>query len=155
MGDLHQVVVNYVGQVIGGVAIRFKKHKIVYGIALEGDLAADKVLKFDPPLKRGLEADHGGDALSLKLCPLFFGEIATLAVVARRLFPFHLLPSHLLEALRGAVAKVGIPLLHQALGYALIYLQALGLKIGAIIPAHLWTLVPIQSQPPEAIEDRL
>jgi hypothetical protein len=89
------------------------------------------------------------------LRPLFFSNVTAAAVVAWRLLPFHLLLSHLLKTLRGAIAEIGIATFHQTFGYIPVYLQTLRLKIGAIIPSHTRTFVPVQTQPPETIEDGL
>jgi hypothetical protein len=71
------------------------------------------------------------------------------------LLAFNLLRPHLLKALRGTIAVIGIPLSSQALGGLTIYLQALRLKIGTIFTTYLRPLIPIQAQPAQTVKDSL
>ena len=74
-------------------------------------------------------------------------------VIAWRLLAPNLLRPHLLKALRGTIAIIGIPLSNQALGCLTIYLQTLRLKIGTIFTAYLRPLIPIQAQPVQTAKD--
>src|SRR5690606_34614779 len=63
-----------------------------------------------------------------------------------------LLPA-LLELLGRAVAVVGLALGQELLGVLAVNLQPLALLVGAIGSAHLGTLVPVDLQPPQGVDD--
>ena len=43
VGDLHEVVVDYVGEVVGGVAVGLEEDLVVDVVVVEGDVAAELV----------------------------------------------------------------------------------------------------------------
>jgi hypothetical protein len=76
-------------------------------------------------------------------------------VITRRLLTPDLLGTHLLKALRRTVAIVGISLRNKALGYVTVNIKALRLNIGGVFTPHLRSLIPVKTQPPQAVKDSL
>jgi hypothetical protein len=99
------------------------------------------------PRLRRLEPHHPGDAPSR-------AQVTAASVIARRLLAAHLLGAHLLKPLGGAIAEIGMALIQQALSDGAVPLQALGLEIRAVVTPHLRPLVPVQTQPAQAIQNR-
>ena len=52
MGDVHQMVVDDVGKVIGGIAVGLEKHLILDFLVLNGDGTEHRVLKGGGALQR-------------------------------------------------------------------------------------------------------
>ena len=147
MGDLHVVVVHNRGQVIGGEAVALEQHVVVEQGVLEGDFAAQLVVDDGLALRRHGEADDvldaGADA-----------ESAAAALSAAR--PLGLLPrfAQRVQALRGAVAAVGLALVEQPIGRLDVERQPLGLAVGAVRPADVGAFIPVQTEPAQRVEDQ-
>jgi hypothetical protein len=110
MTDLHLVVVNYISQVIGGVAIRLEQYQVIEGTVLEFYITPDNIIKPCLPFKRSLETDYRLDTLGRLFRPHFLTQVTAMTVITRWLLALDLLGPHLLKALRRAVAIIGIPL---------------------------------------------
>jgi len=142
VGDLHEVVVHDVGEVVRGHPVGLEEHLVVEGCVLDGDRAEDLVLE-------GRRA-HGGDALPhhvgnarVEFPPdLLFRELLAVAVVAEGQLSQLQARAQLLEALLVAEAVVGHALLDQLLGVLLVDGLALVLDVGAVGPALVGALVP-------------
>ena len=107
------------------------------------------------PLARRPEPDHG-NVLPLLTAPRLescFVKLPAAAVVARGLLALHLAAPHLLEALGGAVAAIGLPGGKQGVGGLAVEVEALGLEVGGVRPFHVGAFVPVQSQPSQGFQD--
>ena len=82
MGDLHQVIVDHVGEVIGGHAVAFDEDLVVKHLVLDGDAAEDEVVEGADSLLVDLLANDVGLAVGEVLFHHRFGEVAAAAVVA-------------------------------------------------------------------------
>ena len=154
VADLHQVVVHHIGQMIGRVAVGLEEHQVVQAGVVHGDVAVEYVMEGGLALQGDLEAHHRHDALGLVVGTLFGGQIATVAVVAKGwLAPTPLLLPQLGQALRAAVAVVGMAGFDELASVLLVDVQPLGLEVGAVVAPHLGPLVPLQAQPAQALHD--
>lgn len=81
MGDLHQVVVNHIGQVIGREAVRFEQDQVVQLRAVVGDLAANQVVEYHNAVVRDLEPDNVRSVGCQKCLHLCFGHKPALTVI--------------------------------------------------------------------------
>ena len=62
VGDLHEVIVHHIGEVVGRHAVALKEHLIVEQVRLHAHLATDEVVQHDGVEFGDLEADHIGFA---------------------------------------------------------------------------------------------
>ena len=88
------MVVDHIGQVIGGIAVRFQQHKIIQGAVFKDYFTAQQVLEFGLPFQRSFKADHRFDALGCQLRPVGLGQVAAVPVIAGRQLLFLLLRPH-------------------------------------------------------------
>ena len=120
MTDLHQVIVDDVGQVIGRVAVRLEQDEILEVGILKDDLAAQQIEDRRLATERHAETNRGrhpGREIQLHLPR---GEIAAEAVEAGRFLTCGLLLAYSLQAFRGAETAVGVPALQESRGVLLI-----------------------------------
>ena len=68
MTDLHQMIVDHVGQVIGRIAVALEEHDVVELVIREGDFSAQQVLNRALALLRHGEANDMGLAGSAPFC---------------------------------------------------------------------------------------
>ena len=121
VGDLHQVIVNYISQMIGRISVRLEEDKVVQGAVIEGHFSLNQVVEAGRSLKRGLEPNYWGDVLSFQFVPLLLAQVATAAVVgAHGFLALGHFGAHLCKPLRGAIAFVSVASLLQLLRTLLI-----------------------------------
>ena len=125
VGYLHSVVVDDVGQVVSRIAVRLQQYHVVQSGVLEYTISPDDIVEPGFPGEGRFEAHHRRDAFFLLLSPLLLAQLTTVAVIARRLLAPGLVSTHLLQALRAAVAVVSIALGHKSPGSLLVQLQTL------------------------------
>ncbi len=149
--DLHQMVVDDVGHVIGGDAVGLHQHGVLQNLVLEGDVAADHVVHGDLAIERHLEAHRV--RLAARGAALGFGRVkrAAMPVVPRIKTLLLAFFRDLLHALGRAEAAVGEPGFEQLFRVALINFQPLGLHVGAVFAAHFGAFIPIESQIPKSV----
>ncbi|MCY1514001.1 hypothetical protein D9M68_485270 [compost metagenome] len=155
MGDAHQVVVDHVGEEIGGQAVGLHQHLHVHAVPRDLDGAAQHVRHLAEAFVGHLHAHHmgfvGGDA-ALRLGRI---DVQAVAVVARGFLVGHLLGAHLVETLGGAEAREGMPLADQLVGILLVDRAALALPVRAVRAADVRALVPLDAEPAQGVEDLL
>jgi len=153
MGYFHQMVIDNIGQVIGGKSIAFHDHRIgadvlvftlhlahyqvpEFGLSLQGDFKADHIgfSPIDPPLGlRGI-------------------QIPAVAIVSEIFaFGFLLLFPNLVQALCSTKTGIGVPLLYQLITVFCIKITSLRLDIGSEVSTLIGTFVPLDSQPFKSI----
>ena len=143
MGDAHEVVVNDVGEVIGGQSVGLNEHLIVQVGVVHGHIAIDGVVEGGVTGGDLLTDDVGFPSGQLGV-DLLLAQVAAVAVVFGHFalggsgFP------QLFQALLGAEAAIGQALFHQQLGVFLIIGHPLGLDIGANGAAHVGAFVVVQ-----------
>ena len=103
-------------------------------------------------MRKRIDERHPGGEVRLDLLR---GEIAAEAVVAGRFLARGLLLAHLLQALRGAEAAVGVPGLEQSRGVLPVEIGPLALPVGTERTADVRPLVPIEAEPAQDIDDPL
>ena len=135
MGDAHQVVVDHVGEVIGGQAVPFQQHLVVQGLVLHGDVAENGVVEGGGALVGDALADDVGLAGVHPALGLL-GRQAAAGVVGPVKLTAVLLRLGLL-----AEAVVGAALFHQQPGVLAVGVPALGLDVGCHGAAYVGALV--------------
>ena len=162
VGYFHQVVVCHVGEMVGGVAVRFQEDKIIEEGVSKGDVVTDEIMESRFAGFGNLEAHNLGVAVGRLRRPDLCIEVAAAAVVAWRLAGGALRLAHGVQALRGAVADVGVATVHKLAGVAFVQarLFAPRLEVGAeratlALATGLRPFVPINAQPRQRLQDRL
>ena len=141
MGDVHQVVVDDVCEIVGRVAVGFQEHLILQLAVFHRDGAVYRVLKGGGAGKRHLLADDVGNALRKQAVNFLLREVAAVAVVPAE-------AAVLMEGIKpllGTEAIVGLALLHQLFGVGLVQILALALHIGTEAAVAVGALVVLQA----------
>ena len=149
VGDAHEVVVDDVGEVVGGQAVPLEEDLVVQGAVLHGDVAKDGVVEGGLALLGDLLADdvrHAGVHLGLGL----LGGEGAAGVVG----PVELAAVGLGLGLF-AEAVIGVAQIYQALCVFAVKVPALGLDIGAHGAAHVGALVPGEAALAQGVVDDL
>ena len=159
VGNLHQVVVDDVGQVVGGQLVgTLEQHLVVDDVGLHAHLATDQVI--DQHLVAGLhlEAHHILPTVGYQLVDLLFRQrqrVAHLAAGMRVVLEVLYLAALLLQLLRRVEGYVGLAGIEQLLHIFLIDVAALTLAVGPFVAAERYTLVELDAQPLERLDDVL
>jgi hypothetical protein len=155
VADLHQVIVDHVGEVVGRQAVGLEQHLVVDLGGVARDVAAQLVAERDRAGHRDLEPDDVG--LAGRGAPGALGrvEVAAVAVVAQRALLGLLLDPDLGEPVLGAEAAIGLAALDQDARVRAIDLAALALAIRGERPAYIGTFIPRQADPVKRVEDQL
>ena len=134
MGDAHQVVVDDVGEVIGGQTVPLQQHLIVQRAVVHGDVPENGVVEGGGSGGDTLADDVGQTCLQLFLYLL--GRQLPAGIGGPVKFPGILLRLRLF-----AEAVVGAALFHQQPGVLSVGVPALGLDIGGHGAAYVRTFV--------------
>ena len=132
MGNAHQVVVNDIGKVIGGIAVGFDQDHVIQLGVVHADIAVQLIVEGGTAFGRGILADHMGQARGQLLFHFLFGQMQAVLVI-----DVDLLAAHRLcqggQALRRAEAVIGFAAVDQLFGVFVINARfdALALDIGA------------------------
>ena len=145
VGDAHQVIVDDIGEMISRQAVRFHQHLHVNDGIFELDLAAQSVVYDALALGRNFHADNMGNALGIKLLPVGIGQHQTGAVIFRRLLRGNLMPSHVSQFFRRAIAFERMAIGQQPVAMLGINRAALGLTIRAVRASDIGALVPAEA----------
>ena len=149
MGDAHEVVVDDIGEVVGGQTVRLHEDLVVQGGVLHRDVAEHHVVEGGGAFPGDLLADDIGHAGG-HLGPGFLQAQGAAGIVA---------PVKRAGVLLGlglfAEAVVGVAPLHQELGVLAVKAAALGLHIGSHRAAQVGTLVPVQAALAQGVVDHV
>ena len=135
MGDAHEMVVDDVGEVVGGQAVALQQYLVVQGAVLHGDVAEHGVVEGGGALLGDALADDVGLAGLHPLQGLIQRQVAAGIVSAVEIAGV-LLGSALL-----AEAVVGAALFRQKSGVLAVGIAALGLDVGGHGAANIGALV--------------
>ena len=157
VGDLHHGVVDNGRKVVRGRAIGAEDDKVVELLGIEGHLAVDGVVDDDVAAVLGhLDAQDVGLAGLDAATGLIGIKIAAATLIALEGVLALLRGLTVgVELLLGAEAGIGLALVPKLLGSLLVQVQALGLGVGAIVAAHLRTLIPVQAKPTHGAQNDL
>ena len=157
VGDLHHGVVDDGCEVVRGRAVGAEDDKVVELLGIEGHLAVDGVVDDDVAAVLGhLDTQDVGLAGIDAATGLLGIKIAAATLIALEGVLALLCGLTVgVELLLGAEAGIGLALVPKLLGGLLVQVQALGLGVGAIVAAHLGTLVPVQAKPTHGAQDDL
>src|SRR4051812_2402828 len=155
MRHLHQRIVHHNGKVVGRAAVGSHQDRIADHVGAERDFAADEILECDVDVLGNAEADDRALATLEPLARLVWRNRPAGAGVARRTAGGEHGAAVRLELLRGAEAIVGMPAGEQLVCVRRIEMQPLRLPVRSITAADVWSLVPLEAEPAEIVEDAL
>ena len=157
MGDLHQVVVDDVGQVIGGQLVgTLVEHLVVEDVALDAHVAANHVIDMDLLTRLHLEANGILHAVVDELSPLLFGHgqrvahLQACGSVVLEVLHFGTLGLQLLRRVEGIVSLAG---LQQLVDILLVDVAALALAVRTVLSSEAHTFVELDSEPFECFQN--
>ena len=151
-----KVVVNDVGEVVGGHTVCLDKYLILQLAVLHLDMTVDYIVERGHALGRHFLPDDIR-LTCLELCLyLLTGKAAALSViVADGLTRSLLLLVEGIEALLSAEAVIGIALLYQLFCILLEHTHSLALDIRAVVSADIGALVPVHAVLLEGLVDNI
>jgi hypothetical protein len=153
MRRLHQRVVDDDGKVVLRAAVRSDEHEIADHVAVEDDLAADQIPEPDLLRLGHLEADDRALArVNPHLCVLT-RERSARPVILGRPAGGKVLMAIAIELGRRAEAVIRVVARHQLVRVRRIQVHTLGLTVWSVRPADIRTLVPLEAEPSEILED--
>ena len=157
VGDFHEMVVNDVGQMIGGQLVgTLEEHLVVEYLALDDHLAADEVVHVDFLSRLHQEAHHILLAVLYKLVDLLLrhGErVAHHAAGRGVVLEILYLVALGLQFLGGVEGDVCLAGLEQLVYVFLIDVAALALPVWSVLAAERHTLVELDAKPAERFDD--
>ena len=157
VAHLHQVVVNDVGQVIGGQVVgALVEHFVVEDGAGDGDVAADEVMDGDVAARLDFEAHHILCALvdeALHLVGRHGERVAHLQACGGVILEVGHLGAPGVEFVGRVKGDVGAARVEQLLDVDAIDVAALALLVGAVGATLAHTLVDADAQPVEGLVD--
>ena len=144
MGDAHQMVVDHVGEVVGGQAVLLDEHVVVQRVAGGFHMAVERIVKAGGagqgnvlPNDEGLAGLHAAQRF-------FLGNVQAVLVILPLLALGRRSVPAFLQFLLGAEAGIGRALFHQLQRVGHVQIPPLGLDIGAVIAAHVRAFVVVQ-----------
>ena len=157
VGNLHQVVVHNVGQMVRGqLVLALVEHLVVADLTLHAHLTANHVVDEHLLVGLHLEAHHPGVGLPHQPLHLLLGKgqrVAHLrACAAVVLEILHLIPLRL-QFLGGVKGHVCLAVGKKLVNVLFVNVAALALAVGAVVAAEGDTLVKLYSQPVESLDD--
>ena len=132
------MVVNYVAEVVGGVAVSLHKDLILKLLVVHGDVTEYLIVVAGYTLGRHLLTDNEGHTCREVGLNLLLGEITAVSVITAG--SICLVKS--LKTLLGAEAVVCVTHLNELLRILHIDFLTLGLNVGAVVTTNVGTLVP-------------
>src|SRR5262249_22589162 len=155
VGDLHQPIVDDVGEVIGRKAVRFEQHLVVDLRVVELDGAAQAIDEGGLALERHGQAHDEGLAAGRSTRALVGWDGPAVPVVPDVLLGLLLLGAELIDALLRAEAAIGLAARDEDLRVLLVNLGTLRLAVGPERAADVRPLVPREADPSEGAGDGL
>ena len=171
LGDLHQVVIHDVGEMVCGQLVGpFPEHLVVERVGIDFHVPADHVVHDDDPVLGHLEADCPvGGLLEQPLCLLLRKGQGVAHVLACRLVVDEGLALALGlcppcgKLVGGVEGVVGLPVIHELLGVLAVDGFPLGLAVGSMgmagrrslhyIPVIVHPFVGVDPAPAERVDD--
>ena len=152
MGDPHQRIIDRVDQGIQRISIRPRECEVRHRSGRERRLTPDQIAPADVLIGHPQAQDRVA-ALGKVFGTLGFGEVAVVIVVTHlRITPGGNMAG--LDLLGTRVGRVGLAGLHQSRHHIAVEIAALGLPVRAVRPTDLRTLIPVQPQPSQRVQDR-
>jgi len=157
--DLHQVIINDVGQMIGGQFVcTLVEHLVIENVALDTHVATDHIVDVYFLSRLYLEAHGVLHAVVDEFLPLLFGQgerVAHLHAgrrVVLEVFHFGALGFQLLRRVEGIVSLAGTD---QLVHVFLVDIAALALTVGTMVASKADTLIKLYAEPSERLQDVL
>ena len=154
--NLHEVVVDHVGEVIRRKAVRLDQDGVAIVVVVERLDLPQQIHEARFARQRHSEADHAGRARRLQLGALGRGQGAAMPVVADGwLFARPLPLAQRFDALFRTITTIRQALTDQPLAPFVVERQPLRLEIRPVCAADRRAFVPLHIQPAQAVHDVL
>ena len=157
MGDAHEVVVDDVGEVVGGQLIAaLVEHLVVEDVAFHRYVAADEVVDGNLLSRLYHEADGVLFAVGNHLLHLLGGDgqgVAHLHTCVGVVLEVLHLVALLLQLFRRVEGIVGLSGVEQLPDVFLVYITALALPVGTTVSTEADTFIEFYSEPFEALQN--
>ena len=151
MGNVHQVVVDDVCEIIGGIAVGLQQDLVLQLFIFNGNLPEYRVLEGGGTLCRHLLPDHIGGAGIQQALDFLGGQIPAVTVIAAEAI-------FLMEGFQpflGAEAVVGLAFPDKLLCIGAIGVLPLALDIGAIFSANIGAFIVVQAHLLQGVVDHI
>src|SRR6266540_2465832 len=155
VSDLHQVVIDNVGEVVGRKSVRFEQDLIVDRFPVFADLAAEKVVHHAFAAHGYLHAQDKRFARCGAASRFLWRDGTAMPVVSGKEFLVAVFGAHPIEPLLRAETTVSMPCLQKPADMLEIDWSALALTVGGIRAADVRPFVPLQSEPAERAQNCL
>ncbi len=157
MADLHQMVIDDVGQMVGGEVVgALVQHLVVKDAGADGDLSADEVVDLHVAARLDEETDNIGCALGDEAVDLLAGHrqgVAHRHAGRRVILEVGSLGAGLFKFLRCVECDVGFPRVKQVFDVSAIDVAALALLVRAVCATLAHPFVNPDSEPFERLVD--
>jgi hypothetical protein len=150
--DRHVHVVADDGELVGRLAVRSQDDEVLDRLVLHGDGPVHQVVERRPAFRHA-HADGARLMCRLLLRDLLRRQRQAAAVVDPAFAPRFRLGARGLQTLGRAVAEVRVAAVEQPLGRGAVTVEPRGLEVRRVRTADIGTLVPLEPQPAQAVED--
>ena len=155
MGDAHHVIIHHRGQMIKSPPVGLQNNGIFQLTVIDGNITAQHVMYHRRPFMRNLQPNHMRFTRGNPAFGLIQRDIAAVPVIMRKFIIFSLLFAHLFQTFRRAETIVCRAHFNQLFGHFLIDFFPLCLTIRAVRAAYIRTLIPLDPQPVQTVNDFL
>ena len=138
VSNLHEVVVDYVCEVVGGIAVSLDEDLVLELGVVHGNLTEYRVCVRGHALGRHLLSDNEGDAVCEILLDLFFREVSAVTVISAGCILF----MELFKSLLGAEAIVCCAEVDELLCVLHIDGLSVALYVRTVVTANVGTFIP-------------
>ena len=142
MCDAHQVIVNYIGEVVGRHAVALQQDLVVKCLVLHGDLAINQIVESGGSFMRHLLTNHVWLALGQVFLHFLSAQVAAVADALKWVLLGLFVLSGILLSL-GTKTIISRPLLDEFHGVFLVDGLTLALDVRTVVTAYIWTFVVV------------
>ncbi len=153
VGDSHQVVIDHAREVIGGPAIAFLQDLHVDLMPVDFNRAPQQVIETTGPFPWHHQAHHVGILSRKAFLDLRLTQLQAVPVVSGLQLIGLLLCPQFSQSLLVTETVKSMALIEQPTQVLGVQVPPLALSVGAVRAAAVRTFIPIQLEPPQAVQD--